>query len=663
MRLIYAALLTLMWCHPLVAQNISGVVNTYRKVLWIDSASGRAKLSDVSGFAGLNGRKVLLIQMKGATISGGANINDAGFGDITSIGSAGFYEVATICGFLNDTVVFERKLNNFYDVAGKVQCIIIPSYNNVTVTDTVKAASWDPVADTGGVVVMEVSGTLFLNKPITASGMGFRGGTYTQFGGTCNVNPLIPPTDFYMPFAANALKTAGRKGEGIAEFLSGKEYARGKQASGGGGGNNHNAGGGGGSNYGAGGAGGNRVTSTIGQCASNGLAQGGVALSSFGYALSPASQNRLFMGGGGGAGHDNDGFGLPGGNGGGIIFIMANRIEGISATPSDNSILANGAVPGRFLPAPLSFFSDASSSDGAGGGGAGGAIVLLVNSFGGNGVQIQVKGGRGGNSEVGNNTQCSGPGGGGGGGLIYFSGIPGGLSITLSGGAKGVTTSGLPACNGQSNGATDGGNGAFSIGFQLAAPRDSSPVCKGLVALEWYTTIQGITTDEQYRILFTIDPLARPNTCILQSAGADGRFVDVYGLPYTPGGQYLFTDPAFNGSSTLYRVKVRLPDGSVQYSAILRRQATTRSGQPLVLLFPNPAKQTLTARLDLPQTGFAIMEIIDAGGRVIWVQRQVLGRGINYVPIALTALPEGYLLFRLTTGKSSVTRPFIRLLQ
>lgn len=46
------------------------------------------------------------------------------------------------------------------------------------------------------------------------------------------------------------------KGEGIANYITGKQFARGKQANGGGGGNNHNTGGGGGSLGGDGGQGG-----------------------------------------------------------------------------------------------------------------------------------------------------------------------------------------------------------------------------------------------------------------------------------------------------------------------------------------------------------------------------------------------------------------------
>ena len=100
---------------------------------------------------------------------------------------------------------------------------------------------------------------------------------------------------------------------------------------GGGGGNNHNAGGGGGGNYGAGGDGGNRVDAPIGNCQSNSPGKGGLALNTFGYNLTPVANNKIFMGGGGGAGHDNGGTGIQGGAGGGIIYISANSIIGNAA--------------------------------------------------------------------------------------------------------------------------------------------------------------------------------------------------------------------------------------------------------------------------------------------------------------------------------------------
>jgi hypothetical protein len=353
------------------AQNISGVVNIYRKVLWADSATARLKLSDVSGLGGYSNYKAMIIQMKGGSMDETAT---SSFGNINAINEAGYYEIGTICGFLSDTVVMERKLNNYYNTAGLVQFIIIPKYTNVTVTDTLKAQIWDESTATGGVVAIEATGTITLNKPITASGAGFSGGTYNQFAVSCAFTTGV--TGYYYAYNVSNNNNGAKKGEGIAAYITNKEYGRGKQTNGGGGGNNHNAGGGGGSNYGVGGQGGEN---TNGSCRSNTPGIGGVSMSGYGYSLSPSTKNRIFLGGGGGAGHDNNGFGMGGGNGGGIVYISANTITGGSATSSDNKIMANGDSTGRNIPG-YGWYAG-SWSDGSGGGGGGGTVILQTNSL------------------------------------------------------------------------------------------------------------------------------------------------------------------------------------------------------------------------------------------------------------------------------------------
>ena len=72
--------------------NISGIVNTYYKVLGVDATKNAVKLDNVTGLT--YGNTVLLIQMKGATID---PTNGASFGNVTSLIYAGNYEVATIC--------------------------------------------------------------------------------------------------------------------------------------------------------------------------------------------------------------------------------------------------------------------------------------------------------------------------------------------------------------------------------------------------------------------------------------------------------------------------------------------------------------------------------------------------------------------------------------
>jgi hypothetical protein len=643
------------------AQNISGVVNQYRKVLWADSASGRLKLSDVTGLSGFVGNKALIIQMKGATMNQGSSITDANFGNITNINSTGYYEVGSICGFLSDTMIMERKLNNFYETAGLVQVVIMPKYTNVTVVDTVKAADWDPATGTGGVVAIEATGTIFLNKPISATGAGFRGGDYVQYGSTCNVNPLVAPTDYYMPFLANAVKTGGKKGEGIADFVTGREYARGKQVNGGGGGNNHNSGGGGGGNHGAGGNGGNRVNSSFGVCQSNSPGVGGLSLASQGYALTPTTRNRIFMGGGGGAGHDNDGTGLPGGNGGGIVFILANTVDGNSTTSSDNLIMANGAAPSRFIPA-YGIASSAAGSDGAGGGGAGGTVVINVNSFGGFAISIRSNGGAGGGTETFGQNQCCGPGGGGGGGFVWLSTITssGGLSITIAGGANG-TTSATASCANSANGATVGSTGSFAANFALAVPKDSSPVCKQVLYTHLAAGISGYQQNGQRLITATVNQPDNVKSCHLEKAATDGAFATIASLSSNGQPQYRFTDNHNSNTMALYRIKLISKDGAVTYSPTLRMGNGPGNTPNGLWVYPNPSRQKVTVQVLAQTAGNATLTVTNAQGSRLWQQRQWLQKGHNVLPLTVEHWPEGVLFLEVRTAGGKTVRQFVKL--
>nr|MBP6432616.1 hypothetical protein [Ferruginibacter sp.] len=257
------------------SQNISGVVNVYSKVLAIDTEKGLLKLSNVSGFGQYVGNKVMVIQMKGATID---ETNSSNFGNISAINDAGNYEINKVCGFLSDTMVLERKLGKTYNPSGYVQIVIMPKLTNATVTDTLKAQPWDRTTGTGGVIALDLTGTLTINKPITASGYGFAGGNDIKFLITCFSTTGV--TQYFSNADENATQQGGKKGEGIADYINLKDGSRGKQASGGGGGNNHNAGGGGGSNFGSGGQGGEK---TNGSCRSNTPGVGGLALNTYGY--------------------------------------------------------------------------------------------------------------------------------------------------------------------------------------------------------------------------------------------------------------------------------------------------------------------------------------------------------------------------------------------
>jgi PKD repeat protein len=407
---------------PLSAQTstISGVINRYATVLNYDSCAGRINVSDTTGFRA--GNDILIMQMQGATIATGNNFL---YGVVTNMNFAGRYERAEIVNVTAGAIFVKNRPVYSLFIDGNVQIVSIPKYNNAVVTDTIKPLAWNGIV--GGVVAMEVTETLTLNAPIVADGMGFRGAQAVVAPN--NGCTWLVPEIGYIYTAPNW--RGAPKGEGIASNnASGNELGRGPYSTGGGGGNDHNAGGGGGANTVNGGTGGdNDEPSTFG-CDGYYPGIGGYAPIS--------TTNRMFLGGGGGAGHTNNQAIGSGANGGGIIFIEANQI--IGANPK---ISANGAN------------AVASTADGAGGGGAGGTIWLRANQVN-SGLIVRTNGGRGGNSGSSGN-RCLGPGGGGAGGRILTNVTTG--SLQAQGGLAGVVTLSSNGCNGSNSGADNGENG------------------------------------------------------------------------------------------------------------------------------------------------------------------------------------------------------------
>ncbi len=404
--------------------QLSGIVNSYAAVTaFVDPST--VTVDNAAPFS--VGDRVLLYQAKGATID---QDNSASYGDITNIGSAGVFEFHQIASISGNNITFTcPRVRTFGNPATDAIQLIKVAYSsgNLTITGEVTALPWD--GSKGGVVVIETDGTLSFGANINVRGQGFRGGIYSlPSGSTC---ACITGT-----YYGNADDQAGRKGEGVANWPGMNHYAyRGKLASGGGGGNNHNTGGGGGSNYGSGGQGGWTTCGCRlwcgGNVANSGWGYGGVSLSSY---LNPSAM-RAFLGGGGGGGHQNDNQGGQGGHGGGIVILRAATIEGngfqiIAAGDSGFRVGASGC------PTP-----EIAGNDGAGGGGGGGSVLLFCNNYLGN-LTIDVRGGKGGSCSK---PQCScaidhGPGGGGGGGYVAFStaAVPAGITTLIAGGVNGI---------------------------------------------------------------------------------------------------------------------------------------------------------------------------------------------------------------------------------
>lgn len=414
--------------------QISGVINQYTPV--IDISCSTIEVQDASFLS--VGDRVLIIQMKGAEIN---TSNTAGFGSIIDYHNCGRYEFATISTISGNSISFQYQLLNAYELAGYVQLIRVPQYTNVTVTGTLTAQDWN--GSTGGVLAMEVSGTLTLNAPVSLNGKGFKGSLLSQNpDGGCGNFP-----NYSSPISSGY---GAQKGEGIAEIGASMNGGRGALGNGGGGGNKHNTGGGGGSNGSKGGRGGDQAL-FCGQQPVGG--EGGVALN--------YSNGRLFMGGGGGSPDYNDGVGSSGANGGGIIIIRAATLQ------SNNSFIES--CGGNVVSVPNAI------GDGAGGGGAGGTIALDVNVFNGN-VILRVDGGDGGNIQT-TYPSCFGPGGGGGTGAIQISGsaLPAGnVTTSFVPGDPGINLSSNSNCAQQPYGAEAGQFGpiySFNIGF----PESTSP--------------------------------------------------------------------------------------------------------------------------------------------------------------------------------------------
>ncbi|MGL4598787.1 MAG: hypothetical protein ACRCYO_14825, partial [Bacteroidia bacterium] len=476
------------------------------------------------------GDLIMIYATQGATLNGSLTGTiafplDTSWGRITNYNSCGRYEFAQVRSVPNATsIVVDCGISNTYTVGGTSRCQVIrvPRYNSLTIsTGTVTCDDWNGTI--GGVLVAEVLNNTVITTAngMNATGRGFRGGTLVgdnlaQYG-VNNVGSTDPL------FGA-------RKGEGIcgndADYdPMGGRYGRGAPGNGGGGGCAHNAGGGGGANAGimanwkglgvpdpngaytaawnleppanflstlttanssGGGKGGYTFSSSnqnAGTTAPGNGAWGGDARNpqGNGYGGRPLdySTGRLFLGGGGGAGDQNENFGGIGGDGGGMVFLLCfGNISGAG------SIVSNGNAGNNAQGSPPA--TSYSGSDGAGGGGAGGTIILnAIGTI--TGISATANGGNGGNQVMtagafffGTINEAEGPGGGGGGGYIAVS--SGAITRTANGGNNGTTNSvGLNEF--PPNGATRGGSGinnATITNFNITASNVS--ICSGQTA-------------------------------------------------------------------------------------------------------------------------------------------------------------------------------------
>jgi hypothetical protein len=642
--LIPAALLGCsMACLPAHAQSISGMVNAYFKVTAVNTVTNTLTVSNAAGLSA--GTKVLLIQMKGATIDA---TNTSNYGNITAINDAGNYEFNVICSVSGNDVLLQNKLVNAYDPTGQVQLVSYPSYASATVSGTINGQSWDPVAGTGGVVVLAATNSITLDANIDVSGQGFQGGVL--------INWPIPPyncdwvhteSNYYYDTATSGYNTSGTKGEGIAAAIANEGYGMGKLASGGGGGNNANSGGAGGANYGAGGNGGKRAGESAFDCQANYPGIGGLSLSAYGYS---AGTNRIFLGSGGGSGEENNGVGEGGANGGGIIILSAPSIVG-----GGGQLLSNGSQPTN----PACTNPLVAEGDGGGGGGAGGTIILDATTLSGS-ITAQAIGGAGSNSSEFVND-CTGPGGGGGGGVIWAAGgsFPGSVTGVVNGGVNGIVAldNTKAACRGLSNGAASGASGIKQTGYQ--APMGSISVCTILAqsGLDYFTGVlkdwgqelswamysaQGVAS---YRVERSVDQVSYQT---IDSVGNHGQT------------QFSYDDQEIRNGTFFYRLAIQNADGSIGFSRVVK---LTRNGQdPLqwISLNPNPTSGTLNLQVFTQSPMPVWIRVYNVLGQVLWSQRQELNAGYHDFGIRLPGLASGTYFLSMEGNGGQQLKRFVK---
>ena len=626
-----------LFCLTAESQTASGVVNIYRKVRSVDTAKGIVRLYNASNLTSFIGHSAMLIQMKGATM---ATSNTSSFGNITATNNAGRFEIGRMCGQLTDSIVFENKLQNFYDTAGGlVQLVFMPIYTNVTITGTLRAAPWDAVADTGGIVAIEASGTVTLNAGISADSAGFRGGALVNQGNNCS-NTFAATAYYYSSAGSFPGGNGAKKGEGIADYITNEEYGKGKQTNGGGGGNILNTGGGGGGGYSAGGDGGKK---SGGACFSGDAGLGGLGLS-FGYS---SAQFRMFMGGGGGAGQEDNGVGTPGGNGGGIVYIKASQIVG-----GGNKISANGNTGYNSLNVTNPY---ASSSDGGGGGGGGGVVVLNVSGYT-TSLVVEARGGNGSNSEYAGSSNCTGPGGGGGGGIVWSNAaLPVIVTTNVTGGNNGVI---LTTCVGAANGATPGAAGVISSTFALPVLKDSSAVCKQILPFRLINSFSGNTSGGIIHLSLELNSRFETQKCILEVSD-DGSHFNVLSEQAGNNGLHYYFNAEYKATPSFYRIKIVTITGTTEYSTILYFKPNLPANG--IALFPNPMLNKIALHVKMLQAEFADIRVFDMTGRMVYNTQMMLQEGESVYPISLGSLHRGVYSFQLVTRNRNLKKMFVHL--
>lgn len=591
---------------------ISGIINTYHKVTAIDKTRSVVVVDNVTGLE--PGQKVMLVQMKGASVVTNNNIT---FGDTANLNTAGNYELNAVCTVKEDSVFLLYNIAGTYTLSGKVQLVGMPVLDNAIVMDSLKAKPWSNSEGKGGVLALSVTYSLFLNAPVSATGAGFKGGAPVLSSGVCGNSLFPPPASAPYYDASNTNPQNGAyKGESVYDVAN-PSYTGGKAAlaNGGGGGNNHNNGGGGGANLSAGGKGGGNNSSA--GCTVSNPGEGGNALDNW-------SGTKIFLGGGGGAGHINNGdvYFEGGGDGGGIVYIQAQSIMS-----SGYTISANGGKGGQ------------AKGDGAAGGGGGGTIIMNVLLYN-DPIRMEAKGGDGGqeNDDL-TDGRCYGEGGGGSGGVIYVKGGAPAGTLSVGGGVKGFKFNSLN-CRTPVPG-SDGSAGVITTNYTPLQATELSPACTFVLP----ATLLYFKASVTHNDVVTRWQVAQPQDVrvfVVERKREDESWREVVRVAPRAGvDTYNAPDRKLAPGRYLYRLKIIGKDGKVVYSS---QQPINISARQELTVYPNPARDVL--QVLLPEGADKDLRIFDLSGRLL-LQKRIAGSRSPLVSLDVSSLNQGLYILRI----------------
>ncbi len=565
-----------------------------------------------------NGDYIILMQMQDNVI--GSTANDATFGNLGSIHSAGVYEIRQIVSQVAGpprVLTLDAAPTNTYNIGANssVQAITFRRFGSPHYTSTfnMRALPWNGAI--GGVLAIDVPGIFTLGHNLSADGAGFRGAPNDD-NSSSNWTDMPSPTCEDTPFFASFPGPRAPKGEGIYRNTNPNYVAaRGKILNGGGGGNSHNGGGGGGGNYSAGGLGGwgwncNTIPRNAG-------GQGGIGLNAH------ININRIFMGGGGGAGERNNGFESYGGNGGGIIIIRANTIQTTGACGILN-ITANGNN------APLG-----NGWDGCGGGGAGGSIVFIVANWSVSPtcpISVTANGGNGGSV----NSSTHGGGGGGGQGVIFFT-TPAPANVSVA------TTQGQGGCNNHSNPcdrAADGENIGTNVFFNSSSPLP--------VELAYFRA--KAVSKQTARIEWLVQTAINVDKFVLERSDNLQNWQEIHQQRWNNQLYFSYLDTEIPFTLAYYRLKIFDKDGSYKFSRVVNVQFAGRS---TIGIYPNPTNDKVFVEF-----GEEIQKISlqDLNGNKIPIS---IENASERKVISLNHLPRGLYILQIQTEKEIFTEKLI----